>query len=142
MPTRKEIKQAQSGKKPFTKEKAKSFNKIKSTASSTRISERELGKSRTARDADKRPKKVTADNRKEVAKGSKASGVSVNGKQVRQGKVKAAEKVVKKAVVKGALKGARLGGVAGAVVGAAAVEAKRLANRPKTTKKKERAKRK
>lgn len=53
----------------------------------------------------KKPKMiVTSDNRPEVVKGSKASGVTVNSKMVRQGKVKAAENMVRKAKIKMAAK--------------------------------------
>ena len=62
----------------------------------------EQGKSR--RPTAKPKKVVTSDNRAEVKKGSKASGVTVNNRLVRKGKVQAAEKAVKKAKTKAATK--------------------------------------
>ena len=113
--------------KPLTPSESKAFNVQKKIKSDARIKKRETERSnrrkpgtasagkpapekvRKARKAapeksteetPSRKKRVTTDLRKEVAKGSKASGVAVNGKMVRRGKVKAAEKVVRKAIIK------------------------------------------
>lgn len=96
------------------------YNAVKKDLSDYRMSRREDNKAtksiKRGGSSANRSKAVTMDNRAEVAKGSKASGVSVNNKMVRQGKVKAAENMVRKSSIKSAVKKA---GIAGYAAGAA-----------------------
>jgi hypothetical protein len=134
MPTRRTIKQAKVGKNPLNASQQKEFNRFKSIQSEVRIDKRELTKFRTKTgsvmsDAP-RSQRVTLDLRKEVAKGSKASGVAVKGKLVRRGKVKAAESVVRRGKTSAAKKvvGATIkrAGPAATAVGAAVSTVKSL----------------
>mgnify|MGYP003143317869 FL=1 len=97
------------------------YNAVKKDLSDYRMSRREDNKAtksiKRGGSSANRSKAVTMDNRAEVAKGSKASGVSVNNKMVRQGKVKSAEKMVRKA--KNNMAGKRMG-VAGIAAQSAA----------------------
>jgi|TARA_B110000908_G_C9975654_1_gene323172 hypothetical protein len=96
------IKKAKAGKVALTSTEQADYKIYKQEVNEKRLDKR-------AEDSVKRRKKtgkigvgtkakklVTSDNRKEVTKGSKASGVTVNNKLVRGGKVKAGEAVARK----------------------------------------------
>jgi glucose dehydrogenase len=115
-------------KKPLTPTEHVKYKDMLKEKSDKRIKEREnsRGSRRTTKGKTATPPKskpvVTADNRKEVVKGSKASGVKVNNKFVRQGKVKAAEKAVRKVKAKAAAKVvAKKSGIVGALLTAAQI---------------------
>ncbi len=121
---------------PKYKDKGKNYVKDKNATDkriakrNTKIEKMDGKKSGTgAKPKSGRSKQVTQDNRKEARANTRKmnkervkagkpktggySGVSVNNKIVRQGKVKAGEKVVKKALVKGAKTLAKRAGVLG-----------------------------
>jgi hypothetical protein len=112
---RKEYKKAIKKGKPLTQSQQRLRKADVSSASNERIQKREtvrqVSSAGTKNPSEGRRKKVTLDARKEAV--GKASGVQVNNKQVRKGRVKAAESVVKKAkvakVARAAVKGGRAG---------------------------------
>jgi hypothetical protein len=96
------IKKAKAGKVALNATEQADYKIYKSDVSEARLDKSEkdsaarrknTGKSDSRINAKKR---VTSDNRKEVTKGSKASGVTVDNKQIRGGKVKAGEAVARK----------------------------------------------